>query len=665
MLLARVTIFLSAFLLFVVQPAMTKFFLPWFGGSASVWATALMFFTTMLLVGYLYAHALSRFPLRVQTVLHGVLLTLSLFALAVFWIRSGAPLLPTPDLRPDPAVQPSIALITLLFVSVGLPYLVLSSTSPLIQSWFHRAGQGTPYGLYALSNVGSLGALLFYPFLIEPFIPLKSQAIVWGVLFVLFVGCIAATGLHLLKCGRDEKKASSLRISSWQAVRWMALSAVPAFLLVAITNLLTQGVASVPLLWVIPLALYLFTFVLTFSGTPLPKPFLVACAIGSSLLALVLLANFQTATFPLLFIFFLAFLFCGSLLFHDQLYRERPLSSDLTRYYVLIALGGAIGTILVALVAPIVFTRPIEMLFGILVVFVFSFLLFLHGEIFFAKNVLRDRLLGSLVGLLLLCFILLFFTIGHGGRLFEERNFYGSLQVNESVVEERIVRRLQNGRILHGSQVIGTDELFPTSYYGHRSGAGQLMEMFGERAKRVGVVGLGTGTLAAYCRPGDAYRFYELDGTVEQIARTYFFYLSSCEGAEVVIKDARLSLERERFEGAASFDVLLVDAFTDDAIPVHLLTQEAIELYLDRLTGDGVLAVHVSNNYLDLVPVLRASARAFGLFGRVVEDEGDDDLLTASTWVLLSRNSLYGEFPVGREITWTDDYSYLLPIIRW
>lgn len=676
MFLYRIVIFLGAFLLFVVQPILAKFFLPWFGGSASVWAISLLFFTTALLVGYLYAHGLSRLTFTRQKRIHGLLLLLSVVLLVIFWVAWGSPLTPGTNLRPDPAENPSFALLLRLMLVIGLPYLSLAATSPLLQSWLHRSGESSPYGLYALSNAGSIGALLLYPFLIEPFLSLRVQSMVWGGLFIVFAICLVALAFQTRVRTHEPGRLTILpKLPNRETNKWILYSSIPAFLLLAVTNMLTQGIASFPFLWVGPLLIYLLTFILAFSGRVISRTFLLTATVLSSLVVLLVLSVGVAFPLPVLLICFSPFLFFSCLFFHQTLYRIRPEGSDLTRYYVWIAFGGALGTILVAVIFPVLFARPIEPLLGGLVALYFSSRAFLN-EIFAVPNQVRlDRVLMGFIGIIFVCFSLSFFLIDRVGIILEERNFYGALQVRHETLSGFPARLLRNGRIVHGAQFSDDSKrLWPTTYYGRDSGVGLILSREAFSSRQIAVVGLGVGTVATYCRPGDRFRFFEIDPAVEHIAREQFSYVHLCAGSEVVIGDARLSIEAEA-DDESRYDVMILDAFTDDAIPIHLLTREAIELYFSRLKKDGILVVHISNVYLDLIPVLRGAAVTHTLSGRIVHGSDEEEGTYANTWVLLSTNESVlpaedGERIVqletsGKQIFWNDMYSNLLSIIRF
>ncbi len=673
--LYRLLIFLSAFLLFLVQPLLTKVFLPWFGGSASVWAMSLMFFTTVLLCGYLYAHILANYSQRIQIRVHATLLVLCGIVLLSFWIRWGSPLSPTLDFRPDPQVNPMWALLSLFGLVIAFPYILLSSTSPLLQSWFFRTNKKTAYSLYAVSNIGSLGALLSYPFVFEPVFTLQTQGWIWGSGFLLYLVIL----LFLMNTLRKQHFVSKpveqpKTMCSSRMLLWFMLAFIPAFLLVATTNSLTQGIASFPLLWIVPLAIYLIAFILAFSDFQFQQKLFFCTTACLSLVTLYTLNESFDIFLPVYLVILLPFLFFGCFFFHKWLYNIRPDGHALTTYYVWIAFGGASGTALCAVGFPLLFSRPVEMTFSLLVVLGFVLwkliVLFVPSSIRF----LFDKKMLVFFTITSGCLVLLFFTFGTSSALFEDRSFYGFVKVRDTQTVAGIERHLLNGRILHGAQLLGNDtKPVAISYFGLESGIGRLLTAESLGSRRVGVIGLGAGTIAAYCRPGDVYRFFEIDPLINVVAHNWFSYLKSCAGSEVVLGDGRLSLELEEQEHQELYDVLVLDAFSDDSIPVHLLTKEAIDLYFRRIKPGGVVAIHISNRYIDLQPVLRTNIQQ-QRFGVLIQDDGDERQGTLiSDWVLLSEDKTAlptkddqtpEDFAIGRRVTWTDDYSNLLSVIR-
>lgn len=692
-------IFLSALLLFLVQPLLARAILPWFGGGAAVWTTCALFFQVGLLGGYLYAHLLVRHvPPRTQGKVHLALLALSLLAL---------PILPGADWAPHDASAPIGRILLLLAACVGLPYAVLSATSPLLSAWYaRRTGDPMPYWLYAVSNAASLLSLLLYPLLLEPLLPLGVQGWVWSAgygLFVLLCGLLAwdvgrapqeapapaapvapAAGDGAAGEAADPAEDDAPSPRSHQLL-WLALSAVTSGLLLAVTAHLTQNVAPVPFLWVLPLALYLLSFILCFArgGTLVPRlPALLLAPVVVGAMAWSRGQDSGNAHLGLLVPLFAGGLLLACLAAHRELVRLRPHPRHLTGYYLLTSLGGALGAVLVAVGAPVLLSAELELplLLGALLVL-----------LPLAAAAGRGSLLGEeerLSWLVLVAFglcaggvLVLQGDVATEGARRVERNFYGVLHVTDA----EGTRMLGHGTITHGEQLLdAAGRRTATTYYGPGTGIGRVLREAAARpgprppGLHVGVVGLGAGTLAAYGRAGDRYRFYELNPLVERLAREEFTYLSDTPArVDVVLGDARLSLSREPPRG---FDVLAVDAFSSDAVPTHLLTREALALYLHHLAPDGVLAVHVSNRHLDLAPVVELGARALGAHTYLVDTDDPADTaesrVYAATWVLVTRDEAWAgakllsdaqhEVAVPEGLSpWTDDYSNLLAVVDW
>jgi len=680
-------IFASAFLLFLVQPLIAKMILPWFGGVAEVWAVCLVFFQTVLLLGYLYAHLLVRyFRPRVQGRIHAALL-----AASVLWL----PILPKASWQPSGREDPAIYILWLLALTIGLPFFLLSSTSPLLQAWYARSRGASPYRFYSLSNVASLLALMLFPILFEPNFSTSHQAIGWSAAYAVLVALCGALGLAL---GRRSDSALAPRrgdISPPDVKRkllWISLAACGSALLLAITNHITQDVASVPFLWVIPLGLYLLSFILCFEG---PRWYprggflkLLAMALGG--MAYALLPAYAGLPFIVLVPLFCIGLFICCMFCHGELARRKPDPAHLTSFYLMLSLGGAIGAALVALVAPRIFSGfyELEIALGACAVLVYV----VHrndaeGPFRRGGSPLALAALAALVALFLGGLVYTVRRQKEQDRL-SVRNFYGVLRVTDvnpsasagaktvSLAGDARYRRLVNGAIVHGLQFLAPKRRdMPTTYYGPDSGIGvTLRALEGTRPLRVGVIGLGTGTIAIYGRPGDQYTFYEIDPLDIRLAHTQFTFLRDCRASiRIVQGDARLSLERE---APQKFDVLAVDAFTGDSIPVHLLTLQAFQLYFRQLRQRGVLAVHISNRYLNLEPVVEAAAAH--LHKEAIEIENPDDHpkgIFESFWILVGNRAGFLAQPAieadGRvlspskkDVLWTDDYSSLFRILK-
>jgi SAM-dependent methyltransferase len=680
MLLYAVTIFVSAFLLFLVQPVMAKQILPWFGGSAAVWTTCLVFFQTTLLAGYAYSDlAVHRLAPRAQVRLHIALLLISLVVL---------PILPGVGWKPAGSENPSWLILGLLAATIGLPYFLLSTTSPLIQAWFARARPGTsPYRLFALSNLASMLALVGYPFLLEPWAPTRAQAWGWSAAYALFVVLCAAAGWASLRAaraptiveppahagiaigdGREEAAPAAVR-----QMLWCALAAMGSLMLLAVSNHITVDIASIPLLWIVPLAIYLLTFILCFDATGWYRrdAFLAMAAAALGVMGWTVADPKLTHELTLQIGVFCAGLFVACMFCHGELVRLKPAPRFLTRFYLMISLGGAVGAVLVGIIAPLVLPAHFELALGLV-----------GASLLLAWQVRRMHPVY-----LTLAAVAVLATIGTGvwsvrqfydDVIVSKRNFYGVLRVTEWGQDEPEEHRrsLIHGQILHGQQFQAADlKGVPTTYYTFTSGIGRLLESLHPRKDplKVGVIGLGTGTIATYGAKGDTYRFYEINPDVIEAAQRDFTYLGdSAATIELALGDARLSLEREPKQ---NFDVLAIDAFSSDAIPVHLITSEALAIYLRHMKPGGVIAFHVTNRYLDLIPVVQALADAHGLAAVQILDETKDKLTSTSDWVLLSSDPAALAGPALAEFAtpieprpdwrlWTDDFNNLVQVLK-
>ncbi len=809
------TIFLGAFLLFQVQPLMGKFILPWFGGGPGIWTTCMLFFQMLLLGGYAYAHwATQRLKPRAQAWLHLGLLIAAAACL---------PIIPPDRWKPTGLGNPVVQILLLLTVCVGLPYFVLSSTGPLVQYWFHsRYPDRSPYRLYALSNIGSLLALLSFPFVFEPQFTRKSLAWIWGgglLAYALACAyCAINAGKRLksetLRSGGKEKaplhepietreilgrdtplplsnvaqqpkrqrtaarqdatalpgtgfgahdpdprprevelpqEAAAAPPGFLQEVLWVLFPAAGSVLLLATTNKLCQDVAVIPFLWVVPLSIYLLSFIICFDHERWYQrvPFTVALVAAMAGLCWALYSGGGWPVWKQLMVYCSALFVC-CMVCHGEVYRLRPDAGRLTGFYLAIAGGGALGGCFVALAAPHLFTRYYELHWGIFLcalLFVavcvvegtrvlpgkagertWKWMAWLLPVLAFAgldwciarlgathRPLGRPYVLGLRIGMwaflacmlgswmvrqgrrnfvywrplaclwLLLGFALLAGTLWNQAhvadpdRLLTSRNFYGVLTVYEhrkaSPKDHHLM--LQHGRITHGMQFQDPEETaWPTTYYAPDSGVGLALDSIPPGNRHIGVVGLGTGSLAVYAKPGDSLRIYEIDPAVSQLATTRFTYLRNCPAkVEVVPGDARLSMEKEPLQ---QFDFLALDAFSGDAIPAHLLTREAFRLYDRHLKPNGVIAVHISNHFLDLEPVVYGLAREFGYYSGIVdfEETPDEWWLYASSWVLLSHDERFFEIPAihsaamplkqgkHKGLLWTDDFTSLFQILK-
>jgi hypothetical protein len=659
---------LSSFLLFLVQPLIARLILPWFGGTAAVWTTCMLFFQTVLLAGYAYAHATNaRLAPRTQALVHTILLVAALAML---------PIAPDERWKPLGAEEPVSHILVLLVASVGLPYFLLSATSPLLQAWFARARPGEdPYRLFAISNLASVLALVGYPFVVEPYLGNQDQVRIWSILFGVFaLLCAAVSWIGVGRSVVPQAAAAEEAKPPTRAdyVLWLSLSAAGSVMLLAVTNHITQNIASIPLLWLAPLTLYLVTFILAFEGRSLYRPayWWSAVLVWTGGMVWLLVDKDHQFDLWLQLAIYLSGLFVACMFCHGELYRSRPQARFLTAFYLTISAGGALGGLFVAVVAPLVFNGYFELGVGLAAVALLAAVRF-YGLNMTARIASLAVLMGA-AG----CAV-------YDGIKFQKdvmvssRNFYGVMRVKEYGTPggEDHLRRLLHGVILHGEQYLSEGRRHTaTTYYQLTSGVGAAILSLRERgANRVGVIGLGAGTIAAYGRKGDTYRFYDINPEVVTVARRDFTYLPD-SGAmiEIAIGDARLNLEREP---AQRFDVLAVDAFSSDSIPVHLITREALGVYLKHMQPDGIVAFHVSNRFLNLVPVVARLAQEQGAHAVLVDEESDEDR-TTSTWVLVSRDKKALERPEIVEAgatdpetrddwrTWTDDYSNLVQILK-
>ncbi len=632
-------IFISSFLIFQVQPLIGKYILPWFGGTAGVWSTCMLFFQIVLFAGYAYAHLLIKhFSIRNQCLIHFAAMIGAIFLL---------PIAPSTNWKPIGTEDPTLRILGLLAASVGLPYFLLSANGPLLQAWFSRANPGrSPYGLYSLSNVGSLLGLVSYPFLVEPRYSVDVQARYWSWGFAVFAIVCLACAFVLIKSARVatpdlEEKSAITHSSRGDRWLWFTLSACASVMLLAATNQVCIDVAAIPFLWVLPLSLYLLTFIIAFAH-PRWYPrwvWTIALVVVMVMLCTVMDEGAKARIDRQIAVYFGAMFVC-CMVCHGELVRLKPEPARLTSFYMLISAGGAAGGIFVALIAPMLFPKFFELHIGAFACCALALVAYFRDRELPITEPVRSWVCAtSIILVMILGGALWSFARGNvDDQLTAQRNFFGVLRVREFDEEGRRVRVLVHGQILHGQQVMSPEfKNKPVSYYTAASGAGLLMSQ-PSGPRKIGVVGLGTGTLAAHGRSGDSFRFYEINPTVIRLADEYFSFLKDSLAQPNIrfsLGDARLSLERE---SPQAFDCLLVDAFSSDAIPAHLLTEEAFEIYLKHLGENGVLAIHISNRHFDLKPVVRGAARRWGLWMSTVTSRKDDSIYqSASTWCLLAR----------------------------
>ena len=680
MLVYAVTIFLSAFLLFQIQPMIAKFILPWFGGGAAVWSAALLFFQLLLLAGYTYAHFLIKYlSPKQQLKVHLPLLVIALATL---------PIIPADRWKPAPGGDPTFQILALLAATIGLPYMILSATSPLLQAWYVRTHEGViPYRLFALSNFGSMLALLSYPFFVEPNIDLRNQAYIWSGGFAIFgLACAYAAWKS------SEAKPAETAVITEQVdipappkfgtiLYWISLAACASALLLATTASLTQNVAPIPMLWIAPLSIYLLSFILSFESDKIYQRWLFLP------LGLVALAFFTRGMkdyennedvihwlIPILCgAFFVACMIC-----HGELSKSKPHPRYLTQFFLMVSVGGAVGGLFVAFLAPRVFPDYWEMPISL------ALLALLMALAVFNEENGEPRPLPIRLALLI---VVASFSIYLGrierdisdGYDMNARDFYGVLRVRDDPADAGLfgVRVLIHGTINHGTQLLAPEGgRIPTSYFGNTSGINRAIRAKGEKGPiRIGILGLGAGVTATLARKEDTLHYYELNPTIFDIAQTRFDFWKACPAdKKIFFGDGRLTLEGMPDE---QLDFLAMDAFTSDAVPMHLLTEEAFKIYARHLKPDGVIAINISNRYLDLRNVVSASAKANGFSSIMIYDEGTSEpYYVSNTWTLFNRDKNFFSHPnfYGPETTelvpdkgfrgWTDNYSNILNILN-
>lgn len=696
--------FAGSMLLFLVEPLVGRMLLPRAGGAPAVWLACMLFFQVVLLAGYVYVHVVAaRLARPAQLVLHGGVAAASLLALPIALPAGWAP---------PPGAFPVPSILGRLLLTVGLPFFLLSTTAPLVQRWFaatpHPAA-ADPYFLYAASNLGSFAGLLAYPFLLEPLLGVRAQGRVWAAAYVAFLAILAVCGWTARAGGAPEPRPSSaleLLRADRRALRWAYLAAVPSALLLTATGYLTAEVAPVPLLWVAPLALYLLTYVAAFARRLRLDPGTLA-AVQRVPAAVVAVSAALALTSPLVLLAHLAFFVCTALLAHAELARRRPPAAELTRFYVWVGVGGAAGGLFSAIVAPLLMPPEVEYaLVALLGVFTLArprwalrprarriaagltaaaALPFVSGDpaVALVLGAVAFALLlhGSRVGFAAVCAGAAALAVAAFGDMRIEarrRNFFGSL----IVAREDGFRVLRHGLVLHGAQALApAHRLEPTTYYSAAGPLGDAFRAWRRHAGRgpVAAVGLGAGTVACYAAPGERWDFYEINPAVVALATDprYFGFLDGCApDRRILLGDARLMLMRERDR----YGLIVLDAFSAETIPAHLLTREALRLYLDHLAPGGLIVLHLSNRHLRLEPLVAAHAGELGLLGRVRRDPVEGGFgryaRSASTWAILTANPaiadeldrtgawrrLDADHPVP---VWTDDRSDVLRLVRW
>ena len=685
--LFRLTMFLGSFLLFLIQPIIAKMILPWFGGSAAVWTACMMFFQVMLVLGYAYSHVLGRWlSCRTAFVAHAVVLAAACFFL---------PIIPDSALRPADGGGLNFAVALTLLLTVGLPYFALSANSTLVQLWHesltttHQAPSSTQsktYRLYAVSNLGSMLALLLYPFLIEPIATLSAQAWIWSAGFLAYALLCLLTAWPTTKLSRwqSEIGPSEEQTFPWSNVSlWFLLACVASVILLATTNLMCQEIASVPFLWILPLAAYLLSFIICFEQPRLyHRALFIPLLCVSIVLGIGVVQAHIYVSILLQISVMTAVCFFVSMVCHGELERIKPPPSRLTTFYLTIAIGGAAGGIFTAIVAPMVFDHFIEFQLAIIGCLGLATLqiyttagrpaqfLTLIGCGLTAATALASLMLQTSS------------TAEKDVLLTRQRNEYGIVMVKE----DETYRRFVSGNVDHGGQNLAPEMAFdPSGYYTENSGVGIAFRRAREFKQTQGetsgvnacVVGMGIGAMLTWCEPEDHFSFYELNPAVHEIAKTHFSFLNRYQSqSNVYIGDGRILLQRQLEQtGGKQFDLLFVDAFSSDAIPQHLITAQCVDLYLNQLRADGMLVFHITNRFVDLRPVIATLAAEKGLSSFVRENKnGPKD--RGTLWVCLSRNNdllsapwmepLESSWPPDMPtIQWTDDFAPLAPVTTW
>jgi hypothetical protein len=685
------SVFVSAFLVFLIQPIISKTILPWFGGGASVWTTCMLFFQFFLLVGYLYAYTLTKIlAVKSQIVVHLAFLLLSLF------------LLPN-SIADIQNIQitgtPTWAVLKVLFFGLGFPYLILSANTPLLQQWFTSETNGAqPYRLYAISNVGSFLALISYPVLIEPFMSLDWQIKLWAIIYWLFVLLVGWIFFIVVKQNNNDRpivpgQLINPKVGFFRLILWFMLSALGVILLVSTTNALTQNVPPVPFLWLAPLAIYLLTYVVAFSnlGIYVRNIWLPFFMLLSFVALLIYFIGGQFDIITQLLIYLLILLF-GCMICHGELNSLKPQLGNTTLFYLVLSAGGVFGSFLVSFVAKDLFDEFLEFplaIFSVLLLATASLWLKKQDQLVTAKsnmagitlnNQFPKLALGSAV--VALVWLLAFTKLNNQYQQYDiakARNFYGILSVKDITQGKVNERRLIDGTTSHGSQSLPVSKsAVPMSYYRPGTGVQLVIEaLSGDNELQVGIIGLGVGALAAYGQPGDHYTFYELNPLVSDFATRYFSYLDDTKAVvEVKLGDARVTLQKELDLGQKNaFDLLVIDAFSGDLIPTHLMTYEAFLLYQQHIKTQGVMALHISNRHLSLLPVILHHSSSLSMQVMLFETPGGGNEHDTQ-WVVLTNNSQLTQSPKliskqtliskeqYQEVLWTDDYSSLLPILK-
>jgi SAM-dependent methyltransferase len=715
------TILTGSFLLFLVQPMIARMALPRLGGAPAVWNSAMLVYQALLLAGYAYAHYLARLRPRKQAFVH-----LALFAVAALWLPVGLS-----AAMPDANVSPALWAPWFLLSSMGPLFFIVSAQAPLMQRWYAlETSRGEPYVLYAISNLGSFAGLLSYPLLVEPMLTLQQQSLAWSIGYIILILLVAGCALTIPASAVEAPpQRSGAKPAPRRVLHWIALAAIPSGLILSTTTHLTTDIVAIPMLWVVPLGLYLLSFVLAFATRRRAADLITALAPLVLLVAGGFAFSDSTDKPALSAALGLLLLFVIAVALHAELYRLRPATGHLTTFYLAMAFGGMLGGLFCAIVAPTLFDwayeHPILLLGAAVLLPQIPLVPAMERAPLWLKlglplaaltlsqvadgRILEDlpafAVVGASVGIALIALLFLgqrwlfaiclaalmmsyggWSTTDHSWSGDRTRSYFGIYSVEDKA--DGSARMLTHGTTLHGVQNLAPNlQTVPTTYYAPKSGVGIAMgmaeQLYGPKAS-IGVIGLGSGTLACYAKPGQSWRFFEIDPGMVKMARSSgrFTFLSRCAPqAEIILGDARISMARQP---VGKFNLLAVDAFSSDSVPMHLLTREAFQTYARAMSPDGILLIHISNRYLDLEPVVAANARADGWEAallRYYPEEEDDDLnFTVSVWIALSRdpakiaalatkagpNSDWVELDARKDFAgWTDDYASILPLIDW
>lgn len=665
-----ISIFISATLVFLIQPIVSKSILPHFGGGVSVWIACMLYFQFNLFVGYLYAHLLTHFlPKNLQIIIHVLLIIASFFMLKMSFNEF--------TIAGD---NQTLNIFAILFKSIFLPCMLVSASSPLLQYWYHLSKHSDyPYWFYSVSNIGSMLGLLGYPFLIELVLPMSTQKSLWvGAYFMYVMMCFTCLWI-LFKSKQDHIQDEHLasKINYLNFIKWVGYSFLGCVILLAVTLIITNEVFNLPLIWLLPLALYLTTFIWVFSSSKRFDPFLWKGLFVFFCMAFVYFQVVTKSTGFLSVINLLLLMFSACMICHGQLKNLRPNNQQAPIFYLAMSAGGLLGGIMVNLAAPIVFNALWE--FYLAIVFLLLYLLF-------CNKTRSNFYLRAFDAVLITCTIMFGYYIYHSewgtSYDYKHRNFYGIVKIyNQVTPDDKKYKIFKHGLTIHGVQVISPQvKNVPNTYFHRDSGLGLMMQYMRKRepAMRVGVAGLGVGTIAAWGRKSDQFTFYEIDQDIVTMANDYFSYLSDSLG-EMVIKhgDARLLLQQELNEKREpAYDVLILDAFSGDAPPFHLLTKEALELYLARLQPNGAIAYHISSRYFNFSPIIHAIAKAKGLNVMVLHVPGESKHSNStSQWAIITRDQDCLDWMMANKaekatvltrttsMLWTDEYNTLLPFI--